>query len=205
MATRPRRKRAAPWLRWVLRQPNDAWVALWTALLVMVTGGTAYVLWQTDHTLKETLALQRETSERQLRAYVGIEGVDLIVDAKQLQTAIKIKNTGQTPAFDLAVTYQFGVHGSADVLPAPVPPAAAQSRTYLTPGGTRNISGAHTFAPPVTLSAIEAGTMVIYGYGRIDYRDTFGQARFVTFRMYGTRLSNGAWQMLSANDGNDAN
>jgi hypothetical protein len=52
-------------------------------------------------TLKKSLALTRKTTDRQLRAYVGIISSSARIDIKDLRVTLTVSNRGKTPAFNL--------------------------------------------------------------------------------------------------------
>jgi hypothetical protein len=77
-----------------------------TLLFVILTtvgvGIQDLILHSSDETFKDTLLAQKDTNERQLRAYVGIRplGIDNFGEANQVLHTVR-KNYGTTPASDL--------------------------------------------------------------------------------------------------------
>jgi hypothetical protein len=113
--------------RWWFNQsvPIDrftGWLVTWTALLFIATVINAGVLWKTDNTLHDTLLetkksadaaedsanaaraaveLSDRTAERQLRAYINIEKIDLTWNKGSASAEIGLRNAGQTPASNM--------------------------------------------------------------------------------------------------------
>jgi hypothetical protein len=121
---------------WWFNQPTPidrftGWLVAWTALLFVATIFNAVILYITDHTLKDTLVEARRSanaavnaataardsadvvsasSERQLRAYIGIEPMSPIhVSKNRIRIRVVIKNFGQTPAYNLRAESRIAV------------------------------------------------------------------------------------------------
>jgi hypothetical protein len=63
-----------------------------------------------------------------------------------------------------------------------------------------------TVPTPETNKEFEAGTMALYFWGEVTYKDAFGEKRFTNFRLYMTKPSEsgGFFQPLDK-EGNEAN
>jgi hypothetical protein len=142
-----------------------------------------------------TLKAMRESSERQLRAYVlpdnaGIVDGTLLTPPQPARANIpgagmNIKNFGQTPAYKVVSWAQIAVIAVVDegrllVVP-PMPDAFSNT---LGPGGLFNKF--LWFDRPLAaneIADIATGMRAVYFYGRIEYRDAFEKARFTNFRL----------------------
>ncbi|MDR5729601.1 MAG: hypothetical protein RB191_19465 [Terriglobia bacterium] len=155
-----------------------------------------------------TILTMRWSAERQMRAYVVVERgiianvtnprhspreridtVARILDPEAGPTAqITIKNSGQTPAYDLVHWGQLGVHEFPLRTPLDQMPQQAGFRTVMGPG----IVEVKTLRMnvPLTVEEINAlhnGTTTIYCHGEIAYRDAFNKRHRTRYRcMYGT-------------------
>jgi hypothetical protein len=160
---------------------------------------SAVGVWLVKTTFDETRKanqIARETMRRQLRAYIGIHKFIWRGELGDFRLKIQWKNTGQTPAH--------GVHTWADcmVTDSPLPeshifqippkreddwpssvglnsPIAAKTLTSLTPDIVMNST---------------KGMCYIYAWGRVDYTDVFGDARYceVAVRMANSLLPEGS-------------
>jgi len=142
-----------------------------------------------------TLVHMRESSERQLQAYVLPENA-AIVDGTTLNppqpaqanvpgVGMLIKNFGQTPAYKVVSWAKIAVIAVTDESTMlVVPPIPEQFSNTLGPGGIFN-KGVW-FDRPLAANEIEdiaTGARAIYLYGRIEYRDAFRKPRFSNFRL----------------------
>jgi hypothetical protein len=163
----------------------------------------AVLVWQIIY-LKGTLSHTRESSERELRAYVFPMGLSIhnvalsnvpvaqrtgahLGDPKLGPVVLMtIKNFGQTPAYRAAVTSSIEVRAFDPNAPiSHVPNYVGASMNSIAPDNTSEM---HLRLPRVLTKAevlgLNAGTMAIYFAGRIDYLDVFGHARWTTFNYY---------------------
>jgi hypothetical protein len=169
-------------------------LAIFTAVLAVVSMSQISLLIRADKTARlaanaaekaaiateASVATMKDTAQRQLRAYVGVEHADLLPGRV---ARLVIKNTGQTPAYDFAVA----VMSTVDDYPTPT----ALLSDEITPGGPRATLGADSvrekeipFAtvPDHEVDGFRDGTRVLYVYGRLAYRDVFNEDRWTTFR-----------------------
>jgi hypothetical protein len=159
----------------------------------------------------EGLALTRETTQRQLRAYVcqlGAKHGPFVV-GKIMTFRIRFENCGSTPAYGVAVLGAPVFLDPAEEFDYPQPPQAvieAASRTTLGPG-RRTTLDAWSDEPltPEWLEKIERGELQVMVYGGVKYRDIFGAERETSFRvryMAGALLQDGRLWLCA--EGNDA-
>jgi hypothetical protein len=194
---------------------HEATIARWTIVvgfftfvLAVATGYSAYVLNATDHTLKDTLRAQINSSELQLRAYLGMDAkaFDLHCESCDPPTLPKVekrsafhkggfitvivRNSGQTPAFEVSV------HGSWKEMPF----GANLPRDFTYPNVEANepddkglVNPGDSIPASTNLSSETIGMInrarnhraTVYFYGQIDFRDAFKKTRASPFcRIY---------------------
>jgi len=146
-------------------------------------------IWQT--------CTSRDTEERQLRAYVcvGIDSSvitstrvvgDSVVDT--YYRTLTIKNTGQTPAYNLTSRYrtELAQWFSGDQL-SPIPANnATASKATLNPGAGVNIPNSKLWTGiefnPTAANLINDSMVGIFTWGQITYQDAFGDWHFTNFK-----------------------
>ena len=165
-------------LGYFVRDKKDEILVAFTAILAFST----IFLWVATRALVKSA---ERTAQRQLRAYVGVEGVSIkkITADEKPFIVIKLKNFGQTPAYD--VTHWMDMA------------TAAKGTKRLTldkkgDGGRAIIDPTHGFSVECTKKTeltieeardILADTKRLYFTGRITYRDAFGHKRKTNFRL----------------------
>jgi hypothetical protein len=156
-------------------------LAIFTLFLVIFTG----LLWfATDRLVRGA----DDTAKRQLRAYVWAETIpSKNLDDPNFGVLADIKNSGQTPAYE--------VHTWSMTQPVAEPPpngfVFASAPEYIPgPRYVVNPSSKHFLQafPEVALTveerlAIRDGFLILYSWGEIRYRDTFGENRTAWFRL----------------------
>ena len=174
--------------------PWDGWVAIFTGVLTVATIGLWVANWK-------SLEHARTTSERQLRAYVGVQKATIknIGTDDPLEAWIVIKNSGQTPAYHLRHWRDMSL-GPSPVREAPTDEELSQS-VYLGPGDTFDIVA--TLERPTGIDLIMERTKAdndVWLTGAIYYTDAFGKDREFKFRYYWA----GQNKLAPADTGNDA-
>lgn len=199
----------------------DWWVAIFTGALFMATTGLwlfTALMWNVTRRVAndsedaitaaqrsakaaedavaksdELLAHTRDTSEGELRAYVGI---DLLPDTTKIEIShqeqtvrvqVLIRNFGKTPAFKIQVSSKIEIRETPiiGVLSEDYSPTS-QSTVTLNPNQTIVVGeeAKETPIPADLAREIIDGTKAIYFTGRIDFRDVFKKPRWVDFAMY---------------------
>jgi hypothetical protein len=133
------------------------------------------------------------TAERQLRAYVTVQGVGVKRTDRDgkvwLHMEVQLMNTGQTPAYNVIV----GSLGK--ILPLPLPqgtdltvhPNGSEISSRVLGSGQGSM--ARPDLGPISLEQLgklarrETKT-AFYGYGRITYRDIFDKPHYTNFCGY---------------------
>jgi hypothetical protein len=174
--------------------------------LTMLTGVLAICAFLSVWLVLFQLLDARRFSKRQLRAYVFVAEVEIIgIGTDAVRAAVTIRNTGQTPAYDVTVS----TAANADVTTfSPTPVGPDSSRFVLGPDGLgrRDISLHSIIGTPSALAAITNGNSALYVWGEILYRDAFGKRRHTRFRHMNRGVAN--WpsdnKMTVCPKGNDA-
>jgi hypothetical protein len=142
-----------------------------------------------------TLKHMRESSERQLQAYVLPENASMIdgtmcvppqpARANVPFVGMLIKNCGQTPAYKVISWADIAVIAVTDEnTKLGIPPIPEKFSNTLGPGSIFNKT--LWFDRPLAaneIADIAAGTRAIYLHGKIEYQDAFGKSRFTNFRL----------------------
>ncbi len=181
----------------------EQWVARWTFVLALVTATLAWYTGRLFRATRSIIASAEEASKRQLRAYVGIDDIEITLGDKVVQAqgittrgeigwtwedtiSVRIKNFGQTPAERVYIHVNWQPMKAGHQLP--------EDFTYNDSG----VRSAREIGPTLSFDMIDAGSFVtkiiaiqeisdiqnfnyaidrsiyIYFYGHIDYRDIFG-------------------------------
>lgn len=170
--------------------PYERRIANWTAVvgaftivLAIATAASGYVLWQTDHTLKDTMVFGQ-------RAYVGINiAANLTLDSEK--AALTFENFGQTPAKNVKAFSYWEFAKPGENLPNefdfPERPDCESSEGFK-PG--ESIIFPHNPVPAYSkfcpeekqkLLLVQSGQLRAFYYGHITYRDVFNKWRRTNF------------------------
>ncbi|MDD5319688.1 MAG: hypothetical protein PHD43_03555 [Methylococcales bacterium] len=193
------------WYDTFLDNPTEWLLSIFNGLLVLFT----YRLWTATTGLRESA---EETAERQLRAYLGIEGGFITLkesgSVNNIDINIVIKNTGQTPAYSVSVwcILQFAdiQHFISHNLTEDIT-KERDSRSIIGSGTSMHIK-------PITLSLnaddlqkMKDGLMGFCVWGGIEYLDMFRKSKFVKFKIInGKYVPSKGWPLQDYKDGNDA-
>lgn len=125
----------------------------------------------------------KETTKRQLRAYVGVESGQITIGptGRTFEAHVKITNAGQTPGGAFVSTAKVELSGSAVPFLFEVEHEAQPPKSIIHPRSSANLDRSRDFTP-ADLQAVENRTMCIRFWGRIDYTDAFGEAHYYIFR-----------------------
>jgi hypothetical protein len=144
---------------------------------------------QSAQAATETLRLTKETSERQLRAYICYKKgrFDALMVGKPLTCFLEFENCGATPAYELFAFGNCVVVPSIDGYDYPPPPAAVLADASRTTLGANNSTAllADSDGPLTaeTLADITAGKLSVVVYGAVEYLDAFRSRRETPFRL----------------------
>jgi hypothetical protein len=152
-----------------------------TAVGVIMMNGLRHAGRQ-NRIANQTLQLAKETSERQLRAYVDVDRTTFtgFKSGEQVVVGVTIKNFGQTPARNVKTNLQIfiGKQSEVDALDAlPV----VETVSYTLPAGGEATVEARESAAFWTPhhQALKAGSLFLVAHGRVTYEDVFGAIRDV--------------------------
>ena len=158
--------------------------------------------------------LSRDTSQRQLRAYVGVAdgSIQLVnltdVGGQGISAYVRIRNNGRTPAYEFTTWFAQPVVAEANTPPfgPPLPFEERTSSSILFSDSDAHISR----ATPITaedLAAIRDGSKKVFVWGGVDYADAFGRKRTMRFHdVNGVELGagSGRWQLMPHRKGYQA-
>jgi len=187
-----------PWLLKFADRYGNAINALSTLVMAVFTVAlfvSTHLLWKSGE----------KHSERELRAYVCLDGVTTPAFQGSTETRALIRNRGQTPAYDLKVVATFDLHAlpRTEFLPYRKQ-QPNQSSGLVGPDSEISMVLAGVALTPERVQALRDGTCALFFYGRVDYRDAFGRNRFTNFRHIGTLHPVGAITWDVTETGNDA-
>lgn len=155
------------------------------------------------------------TSRAQLRAYLlSDEPVWVVRPAGDgegnyiIQFGVKIKNYGQTPAFDVTMAFAGEVRASEEKLPDFASLPAIEDRgakTIVGPGGFIMVPGFSQTATHGAYQQIQKAVQRAYVWAIIDYKDAFGVKRRTTVNLRTERYHReDFWPCSPCKEGNNA-
>lgn len=193
-----------------LEMNGEGVIAAFTVILAIST----ILLWWSTRKLwdagERQLELATKTAERELRAYIYVEGVEITPPdlAGPTEVRLTIKNNGQTPGYGVVHLGRMLVQDFPSLVPLPeVEETSPLSRNDLPPSGilTKTLKGGRALTPDER-ARIGNGTLALYVYGEIRYRDAFGRNRSTKYRMIrGGNVGVRATTMTTTEEGNESN
>lgn len=152
-----------------------------------------------------TLELAKDTSVRQLRAYLDLieSGIHETVEGKHVEIVARFRNSGQTPARNVRIRaiWALGDRAKFDNTPCPAPQESDPA--------TNTAAGEDVYIPvhiPWETWALyrKAAAFAVIGIvGMVTYTDVFGIARRTTFRRE-LHPELDAWRLFASSGGNEA-
>jgi hypothetical protein len=191
---------------------STAVIAAFTVMLAVATG---FLFWssekvadaakQSADAAKSAIELSNKIAERQLRAYIPIDTAQVTINGQTLKAVIGVKNSGQTPAYDLTAKTRLQTQPIGAYIPVQFEDVEA-SKAIVGPNVTIHPTATLTIPTDstVVLPALRNGTHIIYVVGHIEYRDIFDTLRHIDFRLRSNSFENGVWILEPAPDGNNA-
>jgi hypothetical protein len=153
-----------------------------------------------------TVQIMKDTSEKQLRAYVYPVTASRYRHKGVMVIKLQIKNAGQTPAYDCT---KYMVEAVSDTYPQPAreferPVPNLDNKVPIPPGESINFFKTATQLSSQQEAQIMLGNAAIYLFGKIAYRDAFGNQRRSEFRLVcvGEQLKRGLFEPCP--EGNNA-
>jgi hypothetical protein len=127
------------------------------------------------------------TAKRQLRAYVFVAQATIIdPDGIDPRLDLRIRNFGQTPAYDVAVSGIVGGFNPHDARLFPDPPKdSGLSRFVFGPNqDALKYFELRTLLNPNTMKGLRSRDQhILYAWGEITYRDAFEKVRYAKYRL----------------------
>jgi len=159
---------------------STIFLAVFTWRLVVTTR----LLWEAG---QNQLAHAKESSERQLRAYVFPHTAQLNIKPLPdgihciIEGSVQILNSGQTPAYDFTSWIGTGVTENPYLGNFPPPDPLPRDRSIVGPGTTQMLDSDRTY-PISALDDIRNSRSKVYVFGEVEYTDAFKTRRCVRFR-----------------------
>ena len=131
------------------------------------------------------LALSRETTKKQLRAYVMVESAMLATgDINNIveKIILSLKNYGQTPAYDVTGWIESGIQRF------PLNATLTSAKTFLMGKDQLAPGRSSEWRKPIGYYQVpenSSADKVLYVFGEVTYRDAFGDQHRTTFQMMG--------------------
>jgi hypothetical protein len=167
---------------------GDKTLGLWLAFVGFICFQFVVVL-QIQQTISNP-RMQKNSSTsdadvKRLRAYVSpIEAeISDATGAIPPIVAVVIKNSGQTPAYDLTWRATFLIADAHVKGELPLDRTKTATKLTLPPGGTRFYKYTFENWKPEFGNMIARGEAAIFAIGEINYRDEFGNMRFTNYRL----------------------
>jgi len=159
----------------------------------------------------------RRVSRAELRAYVCVESISVTPGTargtpaefrKKIACHIVIKNSGQTPAYEVRHWAAIDFLPPSEEEKLEVPPLERVHMSTMPPGGV-NTSNRFLLKSltPEDGKALKKNEMALFIWGRVEYLDAFGRPRFTNYKVVGK----GRWPLpqngtpLFCLSGNDSN
>lgn len=184
-----------------IREYNAEIVAISTLVMAMFTVGlfiSNYLLWKSGE----------KHSERELRAYVHVSEASIrnFGSSIPVEANLSVKNFGQTPAYDFCLITGLGIHELPrhDFTPYERT-EGLESKGTLGPGDSVEVPRVMPkVLTPEICQRILRREVAIFCFGKIDYRDAFGKARFTNFRYIAQPVTSHILSFTATENGNDA-
>jgi hypothetical protein len=158
------------------------------------------------------LAITRDSSERQIRAYAGFHegGIELVNAGSALRVTVVFRNAGRSPARSFTTWVKVRVLPKEDPS-AFLPRDASEARgssSVLQSDGSVNVKV--TFEIPAReLAEVRSGLRKVFVWGGADYSDVFDVPRFSRFYDVNspseTFDGSGQWELQPASRGYESN
>lgn len=134
---------------------------------------------------KASVSAMQDTAERQLRAYIGIQSIELVdlEVGKSPKTKLVFKNYGATPAYGLVSVGGIAVGPSLDSLPPPKYGSVVPSNSSISPGQTQfgGFDAEHILEQG-HIDLINSGESKLWVHGKAEWLDAFDKSRYKTYR-----------------------
>jgi len=184
-------------------------------LIALFTAGLFWATWYLYRATKRLVGGAEDTAQRQLRAYVLVEGVHVknaVSGEGQMLAQVTIKNFGQTPASEIVTVTGFAFGGwplSRDLtltIPESEFTKPNRSRSVLGPTQTEHATTLVRAPTSDERQALITGQLAIVIYGEIRYLDAFKRQQTTKYRfmMGGPVGTTTAGHLAACEEGNEA-
>jgi hypothetical protein len=185
-------------------------ITIFTGLLVIVGAFQVVFLRNTDQATSKAAKAAQTSADAllsQLRPIISVEGKALVKNGTQQPLAVffEVRNSGQTPAFGVQVLA--GVQFLPNPLPGPLPAATnstpREASTFDIPRDKAHASRRTMLHAPTEeeWARLQSNTDALYLYGKVLYRDDFGNDGEVDFCQFLDKTEITSWLMVLAEDG----
>jgi hypothetical protein len=158
---------------------------------------------------ERSVEIMQDTAKRQLRAYLSVDRAAIDFPEPGVpRIAVVIKNCGQTPAHEV----RHWIHHW--ILPYPLveelpeaPDGFVMSSALIGAGGVSEMEFTRPdpIEPKHLLPQLGTAMGTIYVYGKVTYKDVFGQEQFMRYRfMFGGPEPVKAGKLAPCEEGNEA-
>jgi hypothetical protein len=146
----------------------------------LIAIATAILAWTTWKLVKGA----DRNAAQQLRAYVFVRSpsiTNLTTGNVDVDITIPIKNSGQTPAYDLSIRAEIETKDFPSPVSAFTLPTEGIDNLTLGPGSKYFYEFSIDALTPAELAALQNKTKAVFIRGEIKYRDAFGEPHFSNF------------------------
>lgn len=174
------------------------------------TGWAAFAAAAAARAAQQSVNFAENTGKRQLRAYLTIDGAraSCISTVTNIKPQVVIKNVGQTPAYSVRACVCIENAPRSD--PPPITKLVPFiSDAVIGPGSSIELGCAPIQLTVPEFEAVRSGGNAIFVWGRVEYKDVFGQLHYLTYRdaslNFRSEPNGPAWFDLSPTEaGNEA-
>ena len=173
------------------------WLTFFTAILGIAT------VWLAIYTTHLALGA-KDTATRQLRAYICDVSGMAVLESGMIKVVIDLKNSGQTPAYDVEVYCDPPVITQQNARPFDQACKFAPVKTIIGAGSEFQLTRFVTQITADDLYSIKNGICALFVWGRVNYTDAFKKRRHFVFRCIATGPTRDGWKLIPHQDGYEA-
>jgi hypothetical protein len=169
-----------------LERHDKSVVGAFTIVLAISTIG----LWLATNKLWDAARNQfthsEETAKRQLRAYINMTNCHLeylTSFSQRLEAYVVFTNSGQTPAYSVRNSGNFAISRTGEEVFNNLPAQRESSSTVGRDGSVNKKLIAPRLLTQADYSGLGNGSLTLWVYGRLTYKDAFGGDHFTNYRM----------------------
>lgn len=160
------------------------WLLFGGAVCLLLLGA---IQWQEDVSKPNEAGAQKptETEVAKTRAYVSPSDAGFVIptDNSAPTVFVVIKNTGQTPAYDLTWRAKFSIGNFPNLEGFQLDRQKIAPKSVLPPGQTLFYQWTFTEWKKEFGGQIAKGDAAAFAFGEISYKDAFGNSRFTKYRL----------------------